>query len=162
MRIAIVGSRDYPRPELVARYVRGLPGGTVVVTGDCPEGPDRTAAEAAQACELELVVHVARWETYGDAAGPIRNGHVVGDCDRLVAFVDPLSRGGSKGTFGTIKLARRRGVPVECYGPDGDRFVVPGEAGDDERGAPREREAAARLDANVQTMLPFASGAGRR
>src|SRR3546814_1500508 len=35
--ITIVGSRSYPRPDLVQAYVAGLPGGCVVVSGGAPD-----------------------------------------------------------------------------------------------------------------------------
>src|SRR3546814_6456627 len=69
--IAIVGSRSYPRPDLVQAYVAGLPGGCVVVSGGAP-GVDSVAEAAAKAAGLETVVFHADWESLGRRAGPIR------------------------------------------------------------------------------------------
>lgn len=49
MRVAIVGSREWPDPskvrERVLRYVGGLPDGTVVVSGGAPRRVRRQPSE---------------------------------------------------------------------------------------------------------------------
>lgn len=40
MKLAIIGSREYPHPEKVVAFVNALPEGTIVVSGD-GRGPDR-------------------------------------------------------------------------------------------------------------------------
>ena len=115
MRIAIVGSRDYPRLDLVARYVAALPDGTVVVSGGA-RGVDSVAAGAARARGLEVAEHLPDWKTYGRAAGMVRNKAIVRDADRVAAFWD----GVSGGTANTIDITRRAGKPVEVYGADGE------------------------------------------
>lgn len=88
----------------VIEYVASLPTGTVVITGGA-RGVDITAETAAKKRGLEVMVHLADWETFGKAAGHIRNQKVVDDCDKLVAFWD----GSSPGTKGTISLASKAG-----------------------------------------------------
>lgn len=112
--IAIVGSRDYPRLDLVRLFVARLPGCCVVVSGGA-RGAEATAEEAAREAGLETLVFAADWVGLGDSAGPIRNAEVVAHADRVVAFWD----GASRGTTNTVLQATGRKLPIEIYGPDG-------------------------------------------
>lgn len=112
MRVAIVGSRDFPRLDLVRRYVRELPPGTVVVTGGA-RGVDRAAEEEARAQGLEVVVHLADWVELGRRAGPVRNTVVVAESDLVVAFWD----GRSKGTRDVVSKAERMGKTLRIVYP---------------------------------------------
>lgn len=114
-RVGIVGSRSYPFPERVERYVDSLPDDTIVVSGGAA-GVDTVAALHARKRGLTVVEHrpdltgcKARWE-YA-LAYYARNQVVVDDVDRLVAFTEK-SKGG---TWDTIGRAFRRGIPVEVY-----------------------------------------------
>jgi len=104
VRVAIVGSRDYPNLEEVREYVMSLPDDTVVVTGGA-RGVDKTAEVAARERGLKVVVHEAEWNKYGKAAGPMRNRVVVEDCDKLVAFWDEVT----PGTKNVISQASKAG-----------------------------------------------------
>lgn len=104
MRVAIVGSRDYPNLDEVREYVMSLPDDTIVITGGA-RGVDQTAELAARARGLTVVVHEAEWQKYGKAAGPMRNKVVVEDCDRLVAFWDEVT----PGTKNAISQASKSG-----------------------------------------------------
>lgn len=112
MRVAIVGSRGFPALTQVSKYVHALSPGTEVVSGGA-KGVDETAAKAALACGLTLTEYLPEWDKYGKKAGFIRNGLIVGDADKVVAFWD----GESRGTLNTIKKAVKAGKPVEIYGP---------------------------------------------
>lgn len=114
-RIAIIGSRHYPRPAPVAAYISRLPADTVVVSGGAP-GVDSMAEEAAASRGLETLVFNADWRQLGRRAGPIRNARIVAHADRVVAFWD----GASRGTLNTVVLALRAGLPVEIYDCEGD------------------------------------------
>ena len=104
MRIAIVGSRDYPNLLEVREFVQSLPRDTVIVTGGA-RGVDETAEDEARALGMKVVVHRAEWDVYGKAAGQIRNRTIVEDCDKLKAFWN----GASTGTKGSITLASKAG-----------------------------------------------------
>lgn len=108
MRVAIVGSRNYPRPMDVVVYVRELPADTVVVSGGAA-GVDSWAVEAARYRGLETLTLLAQWSRHGRAAGMIRNQEIVNAADRLVAFWN----GESPGTADSIAKARARGIQVE-------------------------------------------------
>jgi hypothetical protein len=119
-RVAVVGSRDYPDWRQVREYVESLPAGTVVVSGGA-RGVDAIAEKAARLAGLAVDVYPADWQTYGMAAGMIRNRQIVKNCHRVVAFWD----GKSKGTKNTIDLAVAMGKPVTVFSPE--YFPVQGE-----------------------------------
>ena len=113
-RLALIGSRDYPSPDRVRRYVRGLPPGTVVVSGGA-RGVDSVAEEAARAAGLEVVVLRADWKRLGRGAGLARNHDVVDTAEEVVAWWD----GESRGTLHTLRVAVVAGKRVTVFGPDG-------------------------------------------
>lgn len=113
-RVAIVGSRDYPRLEHVASYVNRLPMNAVIVSGGA-KGVDTAAEMAAKARRMKTVIYPADWDKHGKAAGFIRNQDIVNACDRLVAF----SHNSSRGTAHSIQLARQAGKPVLVFDSTG-------------------------------------------
>jgi predicted Rossmann fold nucleotide-binding protein DprA/Smf involved in DNA uptake len=108
MRIAIVGSREYAKLDLVRKFVSELPADTVIVSGGA-RGVDQAAEFAAKARGLETVIFPAMWGQYGKRAGFMRNRQIVEASDRVVAFWD----GFSAGTLSTIKLAQEAKKTVE-------------------------------------------------
>lgn len=111
MRIAIVGSRDYPDLEQVRQYVASLPAETIVLTGGA-HGVDKVAEQEARRLGLQCAVFIAEWDAQGKIANLRRNREIVEHCDKLVAFWD----GRSRGTAETIRLAEEMGKPVEVIG----------------------------------------------
>jgi len=100
VKVAVVGSRDYPNLEQVRAFVASLPEGTEVFTGGA-RGVDRAAELTARAHHLRVVVVVAQWHVYGKKAGYIRNAELVAQVDKVVAFW----YAGSKGTAHVIRCA---------------------------------------------------------
>lgn len=110
MRVAIVGSRDYPDLEAVDEYVADLNDDDVVVSGGA-QGVDSRAAKAARARGLKVVEYHAQWDLFGKSAGYRRNKTIVENADRVVAFQHNKSRG----TQHTIDIAREAGMMVEVW-----------------------------------------------
>lgn len=94
MRVAIVGSRDFPDLDRVRETVRSLaalPRPVTVISGGA-RGVDAVAEETARECGYEVVVYRADWSK-GRGAGLARNSLIVRDCERMVAFWNGWSRG---------------------------------------------------------------------
>lgn len=108
MKVAIVGSRDFDRLDLVVAYVNALPKGTIVISGGA-QGVDRIAAITAHNAGLVVIEYRPDWENEGRSAGMKRNGLIVATAERVVAFWD----GKSRGTLDTITKARKAGKPVQ-------------------------------------------------
>lgn len=135
MRLGIVGSRQFPRPDLVVSLIDVLRYDTVVVSGTEPvlwkrnqDGErvpatledqgnhvDRVAVFRAREQRLETKVHRAEWDRYGRSAGPRRNRKIVADTHALVAYWD----GSSPGTTDCITAAHKRGsgLPLAVIQP---------------------------------------------
>lgn len=110
MRIAIVGSREYPQCArvwaLVEKLARERPD-TIIVSGGAL-GPDTVAAVAGRWYGLTVEELKPNWKEFGSEAGFERNRHIVASADRVVAFWD----GKSSGTKDTIECAKETGKPV--------------------------------------------------
>ena len=112
MKIAIVGSRGYPRLNEVAEYVKALPPDAVIVSGGA-NGVDQMAELTAKDRGLRTEIYYPDWKRHGKSAGFIRNEDIVKAADCVVAFWD----GKSKGTAHSMKLAGKYGKPLEVYTP---------------------------------------------
>lgn len=100
MRLAIVGSRDFPDLEMVRDYIRTLHPTVDIISGGA-RGVDAVAVDEARKLKM-------RWKEFkpvGNLADPRvyheRNDLIVAHCDALVAFWD----GESRGTESTIRKA---------------------------------------------------------
>lgn len=114
--VAIVGSRDFDRLELVVAYVKALPKGTMVISGGA-RGVDRIATVTAYNVGLPIRVWYPDWQ--GPAckgAGFARNTLIVDQADRVVAFWD----GKSRGTIDTVQKALKARKHVEVHMPSPD------------------------------------------
>lgn len=82
---------------------------TVLIEGEA-KGADTLARLWAEANRVHVDPYPANWETFGRAAGPIRNRQmlVVGKPELVVAFHRELSN--SKGTRNMVQQAQRVGV----------------------------------------------------
>lgn len=109
MRIAVVGSRDYPLPELVHYFIDLCPKDWTLVSGGAPgeRSVDRIAEGAADARGMTKDIKRADW-SLGRGAGMIRNTVIAQTADAVVAFHD----GRSRGTLDTIRKAVKLGRPT--------------------------------------------------
>lgn len=162
MNIAVIGSRDFPQLDSVAAYVRGLPSGTVVISGGA-RGVDRVAASAARSAGHAVREFRPDWDRHGKSAGFKRNAQIVEAADRLVAFWD----GKSRGTADTIKKARQADLHITVIRPDGSTYApepLEDNSFDDtdpQDGATREEyEAARESDDATDYALPLSDREG--
>jgi len=110
MRVLVCGGRDFRNwSALVAALdkidtERGI---THVIHGEAPGADYLSDVWGVARCK-ELLRFPASWQTYGRAAGPIRNAQMLkdGKPDLVVAFK------GGDGTANMIRQAREAGVDV--------------------------------------------------
>jgi hypothetical protein len=130
-RILITGSRTWDAPWIVHQELAGIltQGPFTLVYGECKQGVDRQAETWAKAMIasgrlVTLEPHPARWDTFGAAAGPIRNKAMVDLGAYLcLAFISPCVRvdcmkpkpHGSHGAVGCVTLADEAGIPVRIF-----------------------------------------------
>lgn len=119
--VAIIGSREFPRLELVSTYLRTLSKTTVVVTGawwrafklEPTRGVDFIASTTADSLGM-ITVLVAGSGKDGSLAGKKRNPEIIRMVHRVVAFWD----GKSPGTKGGIELAEDFQKPCRIIDPE--------------------------------------------
>lgn len=103
MKIAIVGSRTFGDYDLLADTLdefiskNGKP--DKIISGGA-RGADNLAEIYAKEKGIQTEIYPADWNTYGKAAGYIRNSTIIQNCDVCFAFWD----GQSRGTAHDIKL----------------------------------------------------------
>lgn len=114
MKVAIVGSREFPDRSLVKDYIhklwKELETRPTIISGGA-RGVDAWAEKIASECTLPTDIYPADWDRYGKSAGFKRNKKMVEAADAIVAFWD----GESKGTKHTIDLALESSKPLNVY-----------------------------------------------
>ena len=114
MRVAIVGSREFPLPQATKEIHELLMEhgyDCTVVTGGA-RGIDRLAEAIAESTGCYLRVFHADWNgPLGKGAGFARNQQIVDFADEVHAWWD----GKSRGTADTISRARKAGKPVTVH-----------------------------------------------
>jgi hypothetical protein len=129
MRVIIAGSRGIPKQQTFLA-IRKCPWSgfiSCVISGTC-RGPDQDGEIWAKDNGIEIERHPADWDTFGKAAGHIRNEEMARVAHGLIAVWD----GKSNGTKDIIQIAERRDLQV-CvfyaakgksinYPPSGDMF----------------------------------------
>ncbi len=106
MRLAVVGSREFPEPQrifpLLDAMLKAYPD-LIIVSGGA-DGPDRTAEEWAKAHNVPTTIFLPDWDLHGDKAGIKRNGLIIDGSDMALIFWD----GESPGTLDSLSRAARR------------------------------------------------------
>lgn len=116
MRLLVCGDRNWVDDESIKEAIVRL-NPSVVIHGNA-RGADSLAGEAANSLGITVEVYPAQWETYGRAAGPIRNRQMLvdGKPDKVLAFHDDIEK--SKGTKNMVKQAEKAGIDVTIYNHD--------------------------------------------
>jgi len=109
--LLVCGGRHYADTDAVSRAL-ATASPAIVVTGACPTGADRHAADWCQNNGVPLINVPALWVSEGNGAGPLRNARMLNYArtlaDRLMA--DEMRFGvcafpGGRGTANMVKLA---------------------------------------------------------
>lgn len=113
-RIAVVGGRTFNNKKYMFFYLdryREKYGISWIVSGGA-KGADTLAEEYARSRQiLGFSVFLAQWDDHGSSAGYIRNDYIVKAADLVFAF--PTKE--SKGTWGTVELAKKAGKEVFIF-----------------------------------------------
>lgn len=111
--VIIAGSRDFGDYELLKEkcdyYLSNLDKCNIVIVSGAARGADKLGEKYAKERGYRIDSHPADWNTYGKAAGYIRNKEMVDIASAAICFWD----GESKGTKHTIDLCREKGIPVK-------------------------------------------------
>lgn len=110
VRVAIIGSRGFNDPRLVASTMNSVLEKfevTEVVSGGA-RGADTLGEQWAKAHGIPTRVFLADWDRFGKSAGFRRNHDIIAGCDLCVAFWD----GASRGTAHSLGLAREAGKRI--------------------------------------------------
>jgi len=111
VRVLCCGGREWTDRETIRARLKELPRTAIIIHG-AARGADSIAGEVATELGHTVEVYPAQWNTYGRAAGPIRNNQMLDTKpDLVIAFHADLSQ--SKGTAHCIKEAEKRGIIVE-------------------------------------------------
>jgi len=116
MKVLVCGSRKWNDRNAISKVIEHLVPGTQVIAGDAT-GADYIAIELTEnRIDLpEPKEFKADWDSYGLAAGPRRNIEMLEDKPDIVyAFPD----NNSKGTWHTVREARKRGIKTVVYGEE--------------------------------------------
>lgn len=116
MKILVAGSRNYEnfdRIKQILSYMKDKYGVYTVIEGG-QRGADLHAKQAAIELGLPVIQIDAQWETYGRAAGPIRNKLMLDEKpDLVIIFHEDIHK--SKGSKNMLLQARGAGVPVLLF-----------------------------------------------
>lgn len=111
MKCIIAGSRDLTDYQHVLDAVR-LSGFhiTEVVSG-CQRGADTLGEQWAEEQSIPVKQFPAKWNEFGKAAGPIRNGEMARYSQALIAIPSPTGTG----TQDMIRQAEKLGLKVYVH-----------------------------------------------
>lgn len=104
--------------ESITFELKTLPKFSIVVHGGC-KGVDLYAAELARQQKIESVEFKADWDSFGKAAGPLRNEKMLNEMKPDVVFAYHPDIKFSKGTKDMMDRAWKRKIPVYIH--DGKR-----------------------------------------
>jgi hypothetical protein len=108
MRTIIAGSRGITDTNILLAALAEIDWEPTVVLCGMAKGADTLGKLWAESLGIPVEEYPADWETYGKAAGFIRNKEMADKAEALIALWD----GQSKGTRHMINLAKERKLVV--------------------------------------------------
>ena len=115
IKVIIAGSRNFYDYNIVEDTVvsyfmsRGILKEKVEIISGGARGADNLGEQLAKSYKLKLTVFPAQWDTYGKAAGMIRNkemaDYAIKNSDKAILFA--FWDGQSRGTKGMIDIAKQ-------------------------------------------------------
>jgi YspA, cpYpsA-related SLOG family len=118
MKVLVCGSRHWTNEAVIRRELERLPSETVIIEGGA-SGADSIARAVAHALGFTVLEHKAAWNTFGRAAGPIRNQQMLDENkpELVLAFTDDQSA--RTGTADMLRRAERAGITYTVYDSSG-------------------------------------------
>ena len=110
-KVIIAGGRDFADYDLLKSTMNNLLKNIkdrIIIVSGAARGADQLGEKYANEMGYSIKRYPARWDLYGNAAGPIRNEEMAKYADALVAFWD----GHSRGTKSMIELGERYGLKI--------------------------------------------------
>ena len=114
MKIAVVGSREFPYKALVTLVLEYTAHSHDVIISGGARGVDTWAKEYALAHNIKYEEYPAEWDKHGKSAGYIRNKLIIENANVVLAFWD----GKSKGTKHSIDLALKLNKELSYFDID--------------------------------------------
>ena len=111
MKVIIAGSRDFNNYQLLSETMANLDIEIDTVVCGCARGADSLGRDWAHNHNIPVVEFPADWDSYGRAAGHIRNQKMGDYADYLVAFWDKKSTG-TKGMIEYMQSLGKHGKVV--------------------------------------------------
>lgn len=111
LKIAVVGSRDFPDKDFVLRSLADTFDIEDELISGGAKGVDTWAEEWADSQGITAYIYPADWKKHGKKAGFLRNEQIVEAADMLVAFWANKS----PGTKHSINLAHNKKIPVVVF-----------------------------------------------
>jgi len=119
MKLAIIGSRDFPNVDFaktqIIKYLSSGKYNTLVSGG--ARGIDSLAETGVDIVkqiyklDIKKEIYHPNWDKFGKRAGFLRNNDIIKHADMVVVFWD----GNSKGTKHSIDLAIKMKKPINIY-----------------------------------------------
>jgi hypothetical protein len=114
MNVLVCGDRNWTNYETISKFLQGLTKEfrkeeITIIEGDC-KGADRLAGRSAIYLGYKLIRCPAKWNKYGNKAGPIRNQEMLDNYtpDMVVAFHNDYKN--SKGTKDMCERAKTANI----------------------------------------------------
>ena len=120
MKTIIAGSRDFGHHNyddldiFIPVMLTKIPWTITHILSGGARGADRLGEMWAELNEIPMTQYPADWDTYGKAAGYLRNEAMAKNADALIAFWD----GESRGTNHMVDLAEKYGLTIHLVRTD--------------------------------------------
>lgn len=116
MKVLVCGDRNWKDQHYVFNVLDRLEmdKGPFEIIEGCARGADRFAEKWAKEHDAQITHFPADWDTYGKAAGPIRNQKMLeASPDLVLAFHENLLK--SKGTADMVARSRKAGINTAVF-----------------------------------------------
>ena len=122
MKYIVAGGRDFNN-GLIIRHILSQFNNIDEIVSGMARGADSQGRLYAEQYNIPCKLFPAQWDTFGKAAGYIRNVEMADYADALIAFWN----GKSKGTAHMIKTMKLKGKPYWVYNYLGELIEEGGE-----------------------------------